>query len=244
MSEPNILKGFDINGVTYKIDASAINGFDDTHLGDNYYQKFSISPDGILNLTESSKTGQSLNSQVKYAIGTSSVQHPTENWTSAIPVVPDGYFLWIEVTLSIGTNNSLTYYIPIKQGKDAEIALYDEMIKNNHIANGAVDLNKLSEDAQPGESIFFTILPEAWAKGAEDEEGAYWYEAKVAFPLLERDAFIFGADSTSQAWISQHLHYEARAAADGITLQAEEPFESELNIFIIAKNRGWESDGT
>lgn len=59
-----------------------------------------------------------VNRDVKYQVGDRGDVIPSGNWQAAIPVVPQGKYLWLRVTITFNSGSPLTFYIPSHQGLD------------------------------------------------------------------------------------------------------------------------------
>lgn len=59
-------------------------------------------------------------SEVRYQVGTTGTVAPSGTWSSDVPIVPQGQWLWTRVTLTFNTGSPVVYYSASRQGIDGE----------------------------------------------------------------------------------------------------------------------------
>lgn len=71
---------------------------------------------------DSGENGKSIKvklTSVTYQAGESGIEEPTGNWSTTVPIVSQGQFLWTKTTIEFSDDSSVTYYSVGYSGTDS-----------------------------------------------------------------------------------------------------------------------------
>ena len=154
------------------------------------------------------KDGVGINdTKIEYAVSTSGVEKPTSQWTTQIPNVPDGQYLWTKTTWTYTDNTSETGYSVAKMGAKGDKGDKGDSGHDGIAGKDGVGLK--STTIQYAASANGTVAPSSgWAAQVPSVSGGQYLWTKTIWTYT---------DNTSETGYSvSHIGKDGANGQDGI----------------------------